>query len=796
MRRPAQLAYSGGTLAAARERLLLVVAWALLALVLMAGLASAARAETKTFVGPGSEWSKAGNWSPEGVPTLSDDVVINSVAAKVTGSDAVARSISIDTGLPGGGTLQIADHSLTTSSAGTSAIDGFLQVAGTLNLNDPTSYPGSSNSGGINIGGTLNIGSTFAMSGAGENAKVNELGTIHVLKAGTLVRETSAGSLRIEPKVDNDGKASVLTGTLKLGGGDAGSTAGEYAVSEGATLAVAGSFGAPAITGAGTLDLEGASMTVAEGDAFSLRTLQVDGNSSLTLEAPVSLARLVGVSGRRKGNAQLTVTEAADLSGLALEAGTTTIASSIGSLAIERFLSVAPGATLDLQAPTSYPGSSDSNGINIGGTLNIASTFTTSGAGIAGQINEGGTIHVLKGGSLIRNTSSETQSIGPKIENDGSISLQTGTMQVSGGLTQTSGSLQVLAGARLAGGVELEGGSLGGAGTLGGPVTNSGGIVSPGDSPGVLTIEGEYSQTAAGTLEVDIQGTIAGTSYDQLAIGGAASLAGTLAIVTPAGFEPAPGDEFTVLTTIGARSGEFATLTGADVGSAALGARYGEHAVLLAASAVAPMNRALPSIPASAVTGTTVTCEPGTWTGSPTFAYEWRRDGSAIAGASAQRYTIAEGDAGHTLVCHVTATNAGGSSGADSNPLVPTRPAPAPAPAPIPPAPLEATPPRPVAITQIATLPSPKACVSRRHFIIHLLRVKKAGIVTAAIELNGRTIKTVRRSGLGLPIDLRGLPKGTFTISIVTTDAHGHRLIGTRRFHTCVPGKHGKQGHR
>jgi hypothetical protein len=236
--------------------------------------------------------------------------------------------------------------------------------------------------------------------------------------------------------------------------------------------------------------------------------------------------------------------------------------------------------------------------------------------------------------------------------------------------------------------------------------------------------------------------------------------------------------------------GQTYTLTEADAGHSIIcrvtgkngaGSSQAESNALVPTPA-APAN-GTPSIPSSAVTGTTIKCEPGSWSGAPSFSFEWLRDGSAIAGAHAQTYTIPDGDAGHSLVCRVTATNAGGAAHALSNTLVPTlKPAPIPKGGP---------PPTPVAITQIASLPSAKACVSKRHFTIHLLHVKSSRIVTAAVQLNGRTVRTVKGRSLGLPIDLRGLPKGTFTVAIVTTDAHGKKRIGKRRYHTCVAGKHG-----
>lgn len=95
--------------------------------------------------------------------------------------------------------------------------------------------------------------------------------------------------------------------------------------------------------------------------------------------------------------------------------------------------------------------------------------------------------------------------------------------------------------------------------------------------------------------------------------------------------------------------------------------------------------------------------------------------------------------------------------------------------------------PTPVAITTIAQLPSAKACVSRRRLRIRLRNVKATQIVAAQIRLNAKTVRTVRGKALGLPIDLSGLPKGTFKVTITITDAKGVKRVGTRRYRTCVP---------
>jgi concanavalin A-like lectin/glucanase superfamily protein/Big-like domain-containing protein len=93
-------------------------------------------------------------------------------------------------------------------------------------------------------------------------------------------------------------------------------------------------------------------------------------------------------------------------------------------------------------------------------------------------------------------------------------------------------------------------------------------------------------------------------------------------------------------------------------------------------------------------------------------------------------------------------------------------------------------PPKQVPITQIASLPSAHVCVSRRHFRIHLKGVK--GIVKAKIELTGVPARTVKGKALGLPLDLRGLPKGKVVVRITITTKAGRRLVGKRTYHTCA----------
>jgi len=101
-------------------------------------------------------------------------------------------------------------------------------------------------------------------------------------------------------------------------------------------------------------------------------------------------------------------------------------------------------------------------------------------------------------------------------------------------------------------------GLLGGTGIIGGNVTNSG-TVSPGHSPGAFIIRGNYTQSASGTLQIEIAGR-ASSQHDLLAIGGSASLDGNLQLVRLANFAIPGGGRIIVLTAPEGVNGQFAVV--------------------------------------------------------------------------------------------------------------------------------------------------------------------------------------------------------------------------------------------
>jgi hypothetical protein len=86
----------------------------------------------------------------------------------------------------------------------------------------------------------------------------------------------------------------------------------------------------------------------------------------------------------------------------------------------------------------------------------------------------------------------------------------------------------------------------------------------------------------------------------------------------------------------------------------------------------APVNSSAPIVFGSTQVGQTLIASNGIWSNSPTgYTYQWKRNGSNIAGATSNTYTLVEADAGQAITCAVIASNAIGSGlAATSNSLL------------------------------------------------------------------------------------------------------------------------------
>jgi hypothetical protein len=82
-----------------------------------------------------------------------------------------------------------------------------------------------------------------------------------------------------------------------------------------------------------------------------------------------------------------------------------------------------------------------------------------------------------------------------------------------------------------------------------------------------------------------------------------------------------------------------------------------------------PSITTLPSLSGNKTVGSTLTASTGVWTNSPTFGYQWLRNGVAIAGQTANVYTTTVDDNGTNISVRITATSNGKVSSVDSGNL-------------------------------------------------------------------------------------------------------------------------------
>ncbi len=132
---------------------------------------------------------------------------------------------------------------------------------------------------------------------------------------------------------------------------------------------------------------------------------------------------------------------------------------------------------------------------------------------------------------------------------------------VASSFTQTGGTTN-LNGIRVIGPMILSGGVLKGSGLIAGDLTNTGGFIAPGNSAGSIAVTGNFTQTANGSLLLELGGVNSyRPDFDQLKVGGSAALGGKLSVKTINGFTPNASTSLVPLS-YGSASGTFAFLSG------------------------------------------------------------------------------------------------------------------------------------------------------------------------------------------------------------------------------------------
>ncbi len=439
----------------------------------------------------------------------------------------------------------------------------------------PINYPwGSTGAPGGN--GTLGADGTQGAGGAG-GVGILAMGTSRIFNDGVIGGGMSADGTTLANAVELSSGGNTLAlgaGYSFLGnvlstsgatyGGDTlaldGSTDATFDLSQIVDVAGAGTgtqfvgFHQYEKTGTSTWTLTGATASTGEWN-IAQGTLVLSGDGSLATADRVTVDGTLDASG--------------------VTGGSTSITSLAGGGHV-----VLGANNLDItDADDTFSGVISGNGgLTVsGGTQVLTGANTYTGA----TIIDGGTLVLANGGSLLSAVSSTGTLVFDHSDNVIFSQIIGGT----GGITQSGTGMVILNGANNGTGVAsvesgtleigdathegatwggdadvYEGGTLRGHGTIYGNLFNDG-TVRPGGSVGVLTVNGNYKQTAGGRLAIDVTPTTA----SQLKILGNATLAGTLSLIYAPGTYTAK--TYTILTA-NQVTGTFATVesTGAPSG--------------------------------------------------------------------------------------------------------------------------------------------------------------------------------------------------------------------------------------
>ncbi|HSW55542.1 MAG TPA: T9SS type A sorting domain-containing protein, partial [Ignavibacteriaceae bacterium] len=321
----------------------------------------------------------------------------------------------------------------------------------------------------------------------------------------------------------NNGTVNVQSGEMQSSGGITGS--GSFVIAEGRKFRITSgtsTIGGNSISGSGTfeiqsatLNLSGSAVTVASGTTFLQTSGTIDGDGSLIINGTFNW-----VSSTQAGTGTTTITSTG-----------TGIMTTANGKALSRTLVIEGLLEFQSSGPLSF--STGAQVIN-NGTIDFQANVSL------GNIN--GTI--VNNGTLLNSSATGGGILGAPFTNNGLIQINSGTISFSDTLKNNLTA------------------DIKGVGTLTTPTSNrfiNNGTLSPGLSPGILRINGNYPQTSNASLNIEIGGYVVGSERDSLAVTQQAQLDGTLNIQFTNAFLPQIGDVFTIMS-YGSRTGQFSQI--------------------------------------------------------------------------------------------------------------------------------------------------------------------------------------------------------------------------------------------
>ncbi|TCR68219.1 autotransporter-associated beta strand repeat-containing protein [Bosea sp. BK604] len=503
------------------------------------------------FGGVAGTVTVAGAQNIQGLQFTVDGYSLTGGTLNLTGdpfSDPAKTFITTDAGVTAtiDSTIVGAGIGLTKQGAGTLILTGTNTFDGGMTINAGTLQLGNGGTTGWIVGDVTSNGVLA----------INRSDTVifgNVVSGAGALHQTGIGTLVLTGTNTYTGGTTINAGVLQIGnGGTTGSIVGDVANNGVLAINRSGALTLPGdISGTGTLHQNGTGTlaltgtnTYTGGTTINAGTLQignggttgsiagdVTNNGVLAINRSDALTLPGDISGT--GSLQQNGTGITTLAGAASHFGATAVnAGTLRANAANRFsaasaVTVAVGAALDAngfnQAIASLAGAGN---VALGaGRLTLANAASTT---FSGTIAGSGGLTLAAGMQTLSGVSTYT----------GATAVNGGTLVVNGSILSSSG-VTVAAGA-----------TIGGSGRL--PSMTVNGTLSPGNSPGTLTVNGNLVVGAGSLYLAEVQGAVS----DRINVTGTAALAGTLRLV-PLGGAYLFSAPYTLLSAAGGRTGSF-----------------------------------------------------------------------------------------------------------------------------------------------------------------------------------------------------------------------------------------------